>query len=134
MIIINIAAIVVAIAIVALVVSLIPLIRELKATAVTVREIAVRMETDIQPTIKELHETLGELNVITAGAADKVEDIKCFMSAVGETGRGLRTISTVVGGAAGALAKSSLWFTGAKVAGSFLLDRFTKKKGVNEYV
>ena len=134
MIIINIAAIVVAIAIVALVVSLIPLIRELKATAVTVRAIAGRMEMDIQPTIKELHETLADLNVITAGAAEKVEDIKCFMSAVGETGRGLRTIGSVVGGAAGALAKSSLWFTGAKVAGSFLLDRVTKKKGVNEYV
>ena len=134
MIIINIAAIVVAIAIVVLVVSLIPLIRELKTTAVTVREIAGRMEMDIQPTIKELHETLADLNVITAGAAEKVEDIQCFMSAVGETGKGLRTIGSVVGGAAGALAKSSLWLTGAKVAGSFLLERFTKKKGVDRYV
>lgn len=128
MIIINIAAVVVAIAIVALVVSLIPLLRELKATAVAVREIAVKMETEIQPTIKELHETLAELNVITAGAAEKVEDIQCFMSAVGETGRGLRTISTVVGGAAGALSRSSLWLTGAKVAGSYMLERFTQKR------
>lgn len=128
MIIINIAAIVVAIAIVALVVSLIPLIRELRSTAVAVREIAVKMETEIQPTIKELHETLADLNVITAGAAEKVEDIQCFMSAVGETGRGLRTISTVVGGAAGALSRSSLWLTGAKVAGSYMLERFTQKR------
>jgi len=134
MIIINIAAVVVALAVVALVITLIPLIRELKTTAVTVREIANRMEMDIQPTIKELHSTLTELNVITAGAAEKVEDIQCFMSAVGETGRGLRTISSVVGGAAGALSKTSLWITGAKVAGSFLLDRFTKKKGVDGYV
>ena len=129
MIIINIAAVVVAIAIVALVVSLIPLIRELKATAVTVREIAVKMETEIQPTIKELHETLADLSVITAGTAEKVEDIQCFMSAVGETGRGLRTISAVVGGAAEALSRSSLWLTGAKVAGSFLLEKVTKKRG-----
>jgi len=129
MIIINIAAVVVALAVVALVITLIPLIRELKTTAVTVREIAGRMEMDIQPTIKELHNTLIELNVITAGAAEKVEDIQCFMSAVGETGRGLRTISSVVGGAAGALSKSSLWLTGAKVAGSFVYDRFTKKGG-----
>jgi uncharacterized protein YoxC len=128
MIIINIAAIVVAIAVVALVVALIPLIRELKATAVTVREIAVRMETDIQPTIKELHETLSDLNLLTAGAAEKVEDVQCFMSAVGETGRGLRTISSLVGGAATALSKSSLWLTGAKVAGSFMVDRFIKKR------
>jgi len=129
MIIINIAAIVVALAIVALVVSLIPLIRELKATAVTVRAIAVKMETEIQPTIKELHETLADLSVITAGAAEKVEDIQCFMSAVGETGRGLRTIGSVVSGAATALSKSSLWLTGAKVAGSFLLEKVTKKRG-----
>ena len=128
MIIINIAAVVVALAVVALVITLIPLIKELKKTAVTVREIAGRMELDIQPTIKELHHALADLNVITAGAAEKVEDIQCFMSAVGETGKGLRTISSVVGGAAGALSKTSLWITGAKVAGSFLLDRFTKKR------
>lgn len=134
MIIINIAAVVVALAVVALVITLIPLIRELKTTAVTVREIASRMEMDIQPTIKDLHSTLIELKVITTGAAEKVEDIQCFMSAVGETGKGLRTISSVVGGAASALTKSSLWLTGAKVAGSFVYDRFTKKKGGDGYV
>lgn len=129
MVIINIAALVVAIAVVALVVALIPLIRELKATAVVLREFAVKVETDIQPTIKELHAALSDLNVLTAGAAEKIEDIQCFMSAVGETGRGLRTISSIVGGAAGALSRSSVWLTGAKVAGSFMLDRLTKKGG-----
>lgn len=129
MIIINIAAVVVAIAVVALVVSLIPLIKELKTTTVTVREIAVRMEADILPTIHELHVALDDLTVLTAGAAEKVEDVQCFMSAVGETGRGLKTISSVVGGAAGALTKSSLWLTGAKVAGSYIFERFTKKGG-----
>lgn len=129
MIIINIAALVVAIAVVALVVALIPLIRELKTTAVALREVAVRLETEIRPTMQELHETLSDLNVLTAGAAEKVEDVQCFMSAVGETGRGLRTISSIVGGAASALSKSSLWLTGAKVAGSFMFDRMTKKGG-----
>jgi len=129
MVIINIAALVVAIAVVALVVALIPLIRELKASAVAVRELAINVEADILPTIKELHNALEDLNVLTAGAAEKVVDIQCFMSAVGETGRGLRTISSIVGGAAGVLAKSSLWLTGAKVAGSFMLDRLTKKGG-----
>ena len=129
MIFINVAALVVALAVVALVVALIPLVRELKAAAVAVRELAVKVDTEIQPTIKELHDVLADLNIITAGAAEKVEDVQCFMSAVGETGRGLRTISSVVGGVAGALSKSSLWLTGAKVAGSFMLDRLTKKGG-----
>jgi hypothetical protein len=58
-----------------------------------------------------------------------VEELQCFMTAVGETGRGLRTISSVVSGAAGALTQSSLWITGAKVAASFMMDRIIKKRG-----
>jgi uncharacterized protein YoxC len=128
MIIINIAAVVVAIAVVALIISLIPLIKELRITAVTVRETVIRIETEIQPTIKELNDALADLNVLTAGAAEKVEDVQCFMEAVGETGKGLKTISSVVSGAAGAVSRSSLWLTGAKVAGSYMFERFTKKR------
>lgn len=129
MVIINIAALVVAIAVVALVVALIPLVRELKATAVALRELTVRIDTDIQPIVKELQDVLADLSVITAGAAGKVEDVKNFLTVIGETGRGLRTINSIVGGVAEALSKSSLWLTGAKVASSFMLERFTKKGG-----
>jgi len=129
MIFINIAAIVVAIAVVVLVAFLVPLIRELRTSAVALREIAVRFETDIEPAIRELNKALVDLNVITSGTADRVEDIQCFMAAVGDTGRGLRTISSVVSGAAGAFTKSSLWLTGAKVAGSFMFDKLAKKGG-----
>jgi uncharacterized protein YoxC len=129
MILINIAALIVAIAVVVLVIALIPLIRELKATSIALRETVVRLDTDIQPTIRELQTALADLNVITTGAAEKVEDVKCFMSAVGDTGRGLHTISTVVSGAATALSNSALWLTGAKVAGSYLLEKLTKKRG-----
>lgn len=129
MILINIAALLVAVAVVVLVIALIPLIRELKATSIVVREFVITVETDIQPTIKELHDALADLNVITAGAAEKIEDVKAFMSAVGETGKGLRTISSVVSGAATALSNSSLWFTGTKVAGAYMLERLTKKRG-----
>jgi len=129
MILINVAALIVAVAVVVLVIALIPLIRELKASAIAVREFVVRVDADIQPTIKELHAVLADLTVITAGAADKVEDVKMFMSAVGETGKGLRTISTVVGSVAAAFANSSLWLTGAKVAGSCLVEKLIKKRG-----
>jgi uncharacterized protein YoxC len=129
MILINIAALIVAVAVVILVIALIPLIRELKATSIAVREFVVNVETDLHPTIKELHDALADLNVITSGAAEKVEDVKRFMSAVGETGKGLRTLSAVVNGTATALSNSSLWLTGAKVAGSYMLERLTKKRG-----
>ncbi|HZV82425.1 MAG TPA: DUF948 domain-containing protein [Geobacteraceae bacterium] len=125
----NIAAVIVAIAMIVLVVVLIPLIMELRRTATAVREFVESMEAELKPTIAEMNRTLADLQILTGGASEKVEDIKCFMSAVGETGRGLRTISTVVSGAAGALTRSSLWLTGAKVAGSFMMDKLIKKRG-----
>lgn len=129
MMLINLAAVAVAVAMIVLVMFLVPLIMEMRRTATTLREFIERMEADLKPTIKELNATLADLQILTNGAAEKVEDVQCFMSAVGETGRGLRTISTIVSGAAGALSKSALWMTGAKVAGSFLMDKLIKKRG-----
>jgi uncharacterized protein YoxC len=129
MVLINIAALIVAVAAVVLVIALVPLLRELRATAAAVKEVTLKFDREMEPTIRELQKSLADINVITGGAAERVEELQCFMSAVGETGRGLRTIGSVVGGAADALAKSSLWITGAKVAASFMMDRMTKKRG-----
>lgn len=128
MVFVNIAAIVVAAAVVVLVFFLIPLIRELKTTAISLREIASRMESDVLPTVKELHEVLTEVSMITEGAAEGMDSVKSLMSAVGETGRGLHAISAVVSSTAGTLSRSTLWITGAKVAGSYLIERLTKKR------
>lgn len=129
MVLINIAALVVAVAVVALVITLVPLISELRQTVAALRELTVKLDREVEPTIRELQKTLADIQVITGGAADSVDEMKCFMSAVGETGRGLRTISSVVSGAAEVLAKSSLWLTGAKVASSFVMDRISRKRG-----
>jgi hypothetical protein len=64
---------------------------------------------------------------MTAEAAEKTGDMKLFMEALGDTGRNLRTINTVVGAVAGVLSTSSLWITGAKAAGKLILARFSKK-------
>ena len=129
MVFVNIAAIVVAAAVVVLVFFLVPLIRELKATVISVRESASRLENDIQLTIKDLNEVIADVSVITEGAAENAENIRTFMYAVGETGKGLQVLGAVVGGAANALSKSSLWLTGARVAGSYLMEKLTKKRG-----
>lgn len=130
MMIVNIAALVVAFAVVALVVTLIPLIRELKRSAEAIRETTSRLEAEVHQTLQQLNKTMVEVNILTSGAAEKVDDVKEFMSAIGDTGRGLRTISSVVGGAAQAFSKSSLWLAGAKVAGSFVMDKLVKKRGI----
>jgi len=127
MVFVNIAAVVVAAAVVVLVIFLIPLIRELKTTAISLRETASRMESDILPAVKELHEVLAEARIITDGAAEGMESVKALMSAVGETGKGLHAIGAVVSSTAGVLSRSTLWLTGAKVAGSYLMERLTKK-------
>jgi hypothetical protein len=50
------------------------------------------------------------------------------MEAVGDTGRNLRTINSIIGVVSGALSSSSVWMTGVKVASSYLMDRILKKK------
>jgi uncharacterized protein YoxC len=129
MVLINLAAVVVAVTLIVLAGFLIPAILELRKTAVALREFITRTDTEIQPVVRELHEALADLKVITGRVADNVGEVDIFMSAVGETGRGLRTISTVVGTVAGVMGKSSLWLAGAKVAGKFVLDKLTKQRG-----
>src|SRR6266702_613024 len=105
--IISLAAMVVAITMVVLAAFLIPAFIELRKAAAASREFIVRTDAKLQPILDELRETLAELRVITTGVAENADDLKCFMGAIGETGRGLHTISAVVGGAASALTASS---------------------------
>jgi uncharacterized protein YoxC len=128
MLMISYAAVIAAGALVVLAAVMIPAILEIRRTAVAVRECVARVESELQPAIKELHQALVEVRTLTAVASSEAEELRSFMAAVGDTGRGLRTISTIVGGAASAIASSSLWLTGAKVAGKFVMEKFVKKR------
>jgi uncharacterized protein YoxC len=127
--IVGISAAVAAITLVVLAGFMIPAFVEIRKTAAATREFITQTETELKPALKELHETLAGLRVLTEGAADKVEDVHSFMEALGDTGRNLRTINNIVGAVAGVMASSSIWLTGAKVAGKFIVDRFSKKRG-----
>lgn len=129
MVIIPISVAVMAVTLVVLAVCLIPTLLEMRKTAVATREFLATAESELKPVIRELRETLADIKLLTQGAADKVEDVQIFMEAVGDTGRNLRTINTVVSAAAGLLGSSSVWLTGAKVAGRFILDRISRKGG-----
>jgi uncharacterized protein YoxC len=118
-----------AITLVVLAAFIIPALIEIRRTAAATRDFLSSTDTELKPAIKELRETLADLKLLTHGAADKVEDIETFMEAVGDTGRNLRTINTVVGSVAGLLGGSSLWLTGARVAGRYILERLSKKRG-----
>lgn len=129
MVVIGIAVTVVAITMVVLACFMIPAFIEIRKTAVASREFLARVENDIKPVLNNLQETLNDLKIITEEASGKVEDLGLFMEEMGNAGRNIRTINAVVGGVTGLMTKSSLWMTGAKVAGKIVVDRIINKRG-----
>ena len=129
MVIISVAAVVVAIALVALSCFAIPVLIELKRTMAELRQASARTEAEMKKAVQDLHDTFAELKTFTTEASERLEEVKPFTQALCETGRHVRSINNVLGAVTGVIAGSSLWVTGAKVAGKFVLDRFSKKGG-----
>lgn len=125
--IISLAAAVVAITMVVLAAVLIPAVIEIRKTAEATRDFISRTDAELKPILTEMRSTLADLKALTGGVSENIDDLKTFMGAVGETGRGLKTIGAIVGSVSGVLASSSLWLSGAKVAGKYLMEKFAKK-------
>lgn len=125
----GIALIITAVAFCALVMTLIPTILALKRTADSISSLNNVVQQELRPTIQELGAVLAEIKTISSGVAEHTDDVKCFMSALGETGNNLHTINRTVGMATGVLNTTSVWITGAKVAGKYILERYLKKRG-----
>ncbi|MBT1077057.1 DUF948 domain-containing protein [Geobacter grbiciae] len=124
-----IAVVVIALALVVLVAFIIPTLIEIRKAAADLRVFVSRTGGELKPVLLELERTLTELRTVTEGIAEKREDVQTFMEAVGDTGRNLRTINTVVSSVAHAAATSSVWITGARAAGKFLAQRLITKRG-----
>lgn len=129
MLLLSIAVTVMAVTLVVLACFMIPAFMEIRKTAAATRDFLSGIEKDIKPVLHDMHDTLTDLKVITEEAATKAEDVKIFMEELGNAGRNIRTINAVVGGVTGFLSKSSLWMTGAKVAGKLIADKIFKKRG-----
>lgn len=125
----EIALITIALSILILVVTLVPVILTVKRTAASVGSLYDMIQKELKPTIQELTALLVELKTVSGGIAEHTDDVKLFMTALGETGTNLSTINRSMSVVTGALITSSAWMTGAKVAGRYLLERYLKKKG-----
>lgn len=123
------AVVVMAVALVVLVAFMIPALVEIRRAAQGVRQFAEQTRLELTPVISELERTVADLKVVTQGVAERVDDIQTFMEAVGDTGRNIRTINSVIGSVASVAATSSIWATGARVAGKYLMERIAKKRG-----
>lgn len=125
----GIALIIIAVAICVLVLTLIPTFLTIKRTAASVGELADMVKGELRPTLHELTGVLAELKTVSGGIAEHTDDVKRFMTALGETGTNLHTINRAVGVVSGVVNTTSAWTTGAKVAGKYLFEQYLKKRG-----
>lgn len=128
---IEITLIIIAIAVGFLVLALIPTILSVRRTAASVSALHDMLQQELKPVIHELGEVLAEMKTIGGEVAEHTDDVRRFMSALGETGTNLHTINRTVGVVTGVLNSTAVWATGAKVAGKYMLERYLKKRGGN---
>jgi uncharacterized protein YoxC len=123
-----IAALIAAIAVAVLVLVLIPAIQSIKKTAQSVAVLTDLLSSELKPTIKELNQVLVELKTVGGGVAEHTGDVKRFMTALGDTGTQISSINRSIGVVAGLLNQAGAVATGAKVAGTYLLENYLKRK------
>lgn len=125
---IGIGVIIIAISILAIAIAAVPALNEIRATARSTRETLSRTEERLTPLVEELTAAASDIREMSQAIAAGKESVENLLQTVNETTRGLRTIGTVVDSATGIVSRSSLWLTGAKVAGKFILDRIREKR------
>lgn len=125
----GIALIIIAVALCILVLTLIPTFLTIKRTVESVGTLSDMVQKELKPTLQELTGVLAELKTVGGGVTEHTDDVKRFMSALGETGTNLSKINRSVGVVTGVLSTTSVWATGAKVAGKYVIDRYLKKRG-----
>ncbi len=125
--IVAIAAVVIAITFVVLVAFMIPALIEVSKTAYAFRKYIVDVDLQLQPVLKELRELTANLRIFSDGVASRTDEVKSFMTALGDAGRNISRINVVIGDFAGLLGRSSLWLTGLKAASHYVLKRISKR-------
>ncbi|HEY3307673.1 MAG TPA: DUF948 domain-containing protein [Desulfuromonadaceae bacterium] len=130
----GIVLVIMAVAFCILVAVLIPVILTVKRTAASVGCLSDMLQQELKPTIQELTAILAELKTVGGGIAEHTDDVKYFMSALGETGNNLSAINRTVRVVSTVLNTGSVWMTGAKVTGKYMLDRYIKKRGGSDHV
>jgi uncharacterized protein YoxC len=134
MLLLQITSAVTALTLVALGLCLIPVLLELKRTAASLRTIAESFDAELKPLIKELRETISDVQVITSATAANADGVNLLLDELGHAGHNIRMINKVIGVASQLVATSSAWATGARVAGKYIADRLTQmKKGGDQH-
>jgi uncharacterized protein YoxC len=107
----------------------IPTLIAVKRAATALCLLSDMVHKELRPAIQELTAALSQWKTVGSDVAEHTEDVKRFMTALGETGDNLHTINRSVAIVTGALNATSAWAIGAKVAGKYLFERYLKKRG-----
>jgi uncharacterized protein YoxC len=118
-----------AITLVVLAFCLIPVLVELRRTAISVRTVSESFQLEVRPLIKELRDTVADIQVLTSATAANADGVNLLLEELGHAGHNVRMINKIIGVASSVVASSSAWITGARVAGKVIADRLTKKRG-----
>lgn len=121
----NIWLIIIAVALGAVAAYLIPLLLELRRTVVALRN---TIETNLNPALDELRKNLHTLNSVTGNIEQVTEDVKIFSGAVGDVGRSVSAVNTLISstGASTAIRIMSLR-TGVTAGVGYVLTNLLKR-------
>jgi uncharacterized protein YoxC len=98
-----------------------------KRAAVSLNSMSNMFHSELKPVMHELTAVLTELKIVGGDIAEHTDDVKRFMTALGETGDNLHTINLSVGVVTGVLNATSAWAVGAKVAGKYLFESYLER-------
>lgn len=107
----------------------IPVLMEVRKTAISLRLIAESVDVEIKPLIKELRDTVADIQVVTSSTAAHADGVNLLLEELGHAGHNIRMINKVIGIVSAVAATSSAWIAGAQVAGKVIADRLIKKRG-----
>lgn len=128
--IVEIAAILVAVAFVVLVGFLVPVMIQIRKTVGESEQLLAKMNDDLPPLISEIRSISHNMNEATKQARGGVEHAATLLHAVGEVGESVQHMHNVVKGSSGSmLTNMASVVAGFKAARQVMKDRFREEGG-----
>ncbi len=124
----NVLVLLIAVTLIAGAVYLVTVCEEVKKTLFVTRQLLKRIDSEVDPIVTDLQIVMSNLKIASEGVASRVDEIKSAMEAVGDTGRNISRINTVVGRVADVVGRISLFSAGTKAAGQYLRERILHKR------
>jgi uncharacterized protein YoxC len=123
--IVDVAAILVAISFAVLVGYLVPLLIQIRKTAAEAEQLVTKLNSELPTLVAELRAMSQSLNDVAEHARDGVEHAAVLLHAMGEVGESVNQIHTLVRGSGGSLlANMAGMFAGLKAAKQVVTQRF----------